>query len=83
MEVKKRSPVGAAQVAPAHDAVIAGAGGSQSLQASDEVISEAAYLARLGRSIQQMRTGDVQPVREGLDELRRELAADEAENCLD
>lgn len=45
--------------------------------------SKQAYTAGLRRSIQQMANGDVQPVREGLEELRRELAADAQEHSLD
>lgn len=45
--------------------------------------SERAYIASLRRSILQMRNGDVQPVREGLEELRRELDADVEDNLVD
>ena len=45
--------------------------------------SEQAYVASLRRSINQMKNGDVQPVREGLDELRRELGTDAKDNPLD
>ena len=38
--------------------------------------SDREYIATLRRSIKQMKDGDVQPVREGLAELRRELEAD-------
>ncbi len=41
------------------------------------------YIASLGRSFQQMKDGDVQPVREGLEELRRELVADAEDNSVD
>lgn len=44
---------------------------------------ERAYIASLRRSITQMRNGDVQPVREGLEELRRELDADVEDNPVD
>lgn len=45
--------------------------------------SKQAYIASLRRSIQQMTNGDVQPVREGLEELRRELDAGVEDNSLD
>ena len=45
--------------------------------------SEQRYIASLRRSIKQMRDGDVQPVREGLAELRRELDADDEVDCMD
>lgn len=87
MKVEKPSLAVTAQVrakaTPARNAEIAGSDGSPSANSSEEVMSEAAYLARLGRSIRQMKTGEVQPVREGLVELRRELAADETDNNLD
>ena len=38
--------------------------------------SDQEYIATLRRSIRQMKDGDVQPVREGLEELRREIEAD-------
>ncbi len=49
----------------------------------DDRNSERAYIASLRRSITQMRNGDVQPVREGLEELRRELDADVEGNPVD
>ena len=45
--------------------------------------SEQAYIARLRRSIKQMKNGEVQPVREGLEELRREIDADAEDNSVD
>jgi len=45
--------------------------------------SEQQYIASLRRSIQQMKDGDVQPVREGLAELRRELAEDDEDDLMD
>ena len=45
--------------------------------------SEKQYIASLRRSFQQMKDGDVQPVREGLAELRRELAEDDEDNLMD
>lgn len=45
--------------------------------------SEQAYVASLRRSINQMKNGDVQPVREGLEELRRELDTDVKDNSVD
>ena len=45
--------------------------------------SEQAYVASLRRSISQMKNGDVQPVREGLEELRRELDTDAKDNSVD
>jgi len=48
-----------------------------------EMESEQAYVARLRRSINQMKNGDVQPVREGLEALRRELETDAKDNSVD
>ena len=48
-----------------------------------EMESEQAYVATLRRSINQMQNGDVQPVREGLEELRRELDTDAKDNSVD
>lgn len=45
--------------------------------------SEQAYIASLRRSINQMKNGEVQPVREGLEELRRELDTDAKDNSVD
>lgn len=45
--------------------------------------SEQRYIASLRRSIKQMKDGDVQPVREGLAELRRELDADDDVDSMD
>ncbi len=45
--------------------------------------SEQAYIARLRRSIKQMKNGEVQPVREGLEELRHEIDADAEDNSVD
>ena len=52
-------------------------------QYNDEIESEQAYVASLRRSINQMKNGDVQPVREGLEELRRELDTDAKDNSVD
>ena len=49
----------------------------------DERLSKDAYVAGLRRSIEQMTNGDVQPVREGLEELRRELDIDAEDNPVD
>ena len=48
-----------------------------------EMTSEQAYVASLRRSISQMKYGDVQPVRKGLEELRRELDTDAKDNSVD
>ena len=45
--------------------------------------SDQEYIATLRRSIKQLKDGDVQPVREGLEELRRELEADGEVNPVD
>lgn len=45
--------------------------------------SEQAYIDSLRRSINQMKIGDVQPVREGLEELRRELDTNVKDNSVD
>ena len=51
---------------------------------TDEVNSaDQDYIDSLCRSIQQMKDGDVQPVREGLAELRRELEEDDEINPMD
>lgn len=49
----------------------------------DARLSKDAYVSSLRRSIEQMTNGDVQPVREGLEELRRELDIDAEDNPVD
>ena len=57
----------------------------QTRRRNEETVSklDKEYIASLRRSIKQMKDGDVQPVRAGLDELRRELDADGQVNSLD
>ncbi len=45
--------------------------------------SDQEYIATLRRSIKQMKDGDLQPVREGLAELRRELDENDEVNSVD
>lgn len=45
--------------------------------------SDQEYISCLRRSIRQMKDGDVQPVREGLAELRRELDENDEVNSVD
>ncbi|MCY3780525.1 MAG: hypothetical protein OXG78_09480 [Chloroflexi bacterium] len=68
---------------PPHPTPVAIPQQSKLSQDNDGQQSEHAYIASLRRSIKQMTNGDVQPVREGLEELRRGLEADAEDNSLD